>query len=237
MERAFDKTIAGYCIDNIKNWYANALFSITTDTIILLLPIRLVMLLQISRVQKVALSLVFALGIFVVITSCMRMTTLNITATTPDVTYDIASTMWSIIEMNVAIICACLPMVRPLLVKLFPKMATAFRSKLGGPGYGYGQYGANSKGYVSSHSRSENEPSDWPKTGIALTSIHRLEQNSEEYILHDSPSSQDRSPSAHGNHITAGPTPESRRHHGIQKTVQYSVEYSKEREKHPHGFA
>lgn len=120
---AFDKSITdGHCIDNAKFWYANAAFSIATDLIILLLPMWLVHKLQIPLAQKMALIIVFALGSFVVATSCLRVTTINIIATTSDKTYDISSTMWTVIEMNVSIVCACLPMVRPLIVKVFPKI-------------------------------------------------------------------------------------------------------------------
>jgi hypothetical protein len=55
---------------------------------------------------------------------------------------DIASTLWTMIEENVAIICACLPMCRLPLSYLFPSI---FPSK------------ANNNSYaVSSHPRSQN---------------------------------------------------------------------------------
>ncbi|KAI0883578.1 uncharacterized protein GGS22DRAFT_195248 [Annulohypoxylon maeteangense] len=124
--KAFDKSLEGTCIDNGHFWYSNAGFSITTDVIILTLPMPLVYALQIPNVQKAALIMVFALGVFVVITSCLRVTTIDIQATTSDPTYDIASTMWTVIEMNVAIVCACLPQIRPLIVRWFPKLMPAF---------------------------------------------------------------------------------------------------------------
>ena len=120
--RAFDKTVPGSCIDTAKFWYANAGFSIATDVIILLLPMPLVWKLEVPIAQKVALMAVFAIGVFVVITSCLRVTTLDILATTPDQTYDIANVMWTIVEPNVAVVCACLPILRPFIVKIFPML-------------------------------------------------------------------------------------------------------------------
>ncbi len=120
VDRAFNKLIPGTCISNSIFWYANGSFSIATDVIILGHSHALIYQLQIPKIQKIALVVVLALGGFVVITSCLRMTTINIAATSPDSTYDIASTMWTMIEMNVAIVCACSPMIRPLLVRLFP---------------------------------------------------------------------------------------------------------------------
>lgn len=58
----------------------------------------------------------------VVITSCLRVTTIQTQATTTDKTYEVTSTMWTIVEMNMAIICACLPQVRALLAGLFPDL-------------------------------------------------------------------------------------------------------------------
>ncbi|KAI1768928.1 hypothetical protein GGR53DRAFT_462009 [Hypoxylon sp. FL1150] len=126
--KAFNKSLKGTCIDNGHFWFANAGFSIATDVIILTLPMPLVYALQVPRVQKAALIMVFALGVFVVITSCLRVTTIDIQATTPDQTYDISSTMWTIIEMNVAIVCACLPQIRPLIVKWFPRLMPSYHS-------------------------------------------------------------------------------------------------------------
>ncbi|KXJ94865.1 hypothetical protein Micbo1qcDRAFT_221338 [Microdochium bolleyi] len=126
IQRAFNPSIPGHCINNLKFWYANAGFSIATDLIILVLPMLPVTTLEIPRVQKMALMFVFTLGIFVVITSCLRVTTIDIQAKTRDKTFDISSTMWTIIEMNVAIICSCLPQLRPLVVKLFPKLVPSY---------------------------------------------------------------------------------------------------------------
>lgn len=63
IERAFDKTVDGRCIDNGRFWYANAASTIATDLAVLVLPMPLVYKLQIPRAQKFALALVFALGI------------------------------------------------------------------------------------------------------------------------------------------------------------------------------
>ncbi|KAH8674315.1 hypothetical protein BX600DRAFT_433899 [Xylariales sp. PMI_506] len=206
--RAFNKAIPGTCINNGKFWYANAAFSITTDIIILIIPMPLVYALQIPRAQKVALVAVFTLGVFVVITSCLRITTINIQATTNDQTYDIASTMWTIIEMNVAIICACLPQIRPLIAKVFPKlMATYSRDRAAKVPY---PSGSGFSGRFRSNPSSTDEGT-WAhiegKDGVNLTNIHKGGTPSEEHILQ--PEDDDKNLQ-------------------IQKTVGYSVEYSKD---------
>jgi hypothetical protein len=240
--RAFNKSISGTCIDNEKFWYANAGFSVATDVIILCMPMPLVRQLQIPRVQKVALIVVFALGGFVVITSCLRMTTINLAAVTPDTTYDITSTMWTVIEMNIAIVCACLPMIRPLIVRLFPKLMPKSSSLNKTHVYANSSsYGHGAKGYnISSHSRNDNVAHEWArieaKDGITLTSIRKGgDQSSEEYILQeDKPEAGSSSVDSTGRASVLGPN--INRAIGIQKTVQYTVEYSKQNP-HPQDFA
>ncbi|KAI1442376.1 hypothetical protein F5Y02DRAFT_262375 [Annulohypoxylon stygium] len=225
--KAFDKSLEGTCIDNGHFWYANAGFSIATDIIILTLPIPLVYALQIPNVQKAALIMVFALGVFVVITSCLRVTTIDLQATTSDPTYDIASTMWTMIEMNVAIVCACLPMICPLIVKWFPKLMPALhnsreRSDKHTP---CSSSSSSSKPYLchSNKSYAKSEENKWTrlnssKTGQdnmsrpSIPNLHKGDSNSE-YMLQDEK----------GLHI--------------HRTVQYTVEYSPDGKAIPHSGA
>jgi hypothetical protein len=60
--------------------------------------------------------------------------------------------MWSTIEINVGIICACMPSLRVLLVRLFPKM-------LGSSSQQYYNYGSNHYGKPNTgRSRSRSQP-------------------------------------------------------------------------------
>lgn len=63
ISRAWDKSIAGTCINISANWYANAGFSISTDFIILALPMYPIYTSMLPLGQKVALMVVFALGV------------------------------------------------------------------------------------------------------------------------------------------------------------------------------
>ncbi|KAJ2891353.1 hypothetical protein MKZ38_000557 [Zalerion maritima] len=249
VSRAFNKSIEGTCINSGTFWYANAAFSISSDLVILILPMPLVWKLQIQRIQKIALVIVFALGGFVVITSCLRMTTIDIAATTTDQTFDIASTMWTIVEMNVAIVCACLPMLRPLIVKFFPRLMPKSSSNGNARGAGFGtHYGSN--GYkLSNHSRAvddhmatshshavggagvgqsslvpgSDQEDEWSgadgKDGITMTSIRKAD-----------PETGSEEYILHDDKQKQHPVSPLDRDRGmaIHKMVQYSVEYSKD---------
>ena len=67
--------------------------------------------------------------------------------------FDVAN--WSTIEINVGIICACMPSLRLMLVRIMPKV---FGTTRRGTNYAYGSYGNRSQGnkyYVSSSSQSK----------------------------------------------------------------------------------
>jgi len=231
VERAWDKSIPGSCINNTASWFANSIFSTLTDFIILMLPMRLVYQLQIPRPQKIALALVFCIGIFVVITACLRMTTLQLGTTTSDVTYDIGPTMWSIVEQNVAIICACLPMFRGVVVAFFPRLfSRGAHYAQRGDRSATGMYGPSSKiRTIGSFSRC-NERYEWYKGDIELNSAQVRRHSSEEHILRADHDGIGLMSSAPKQSIPAEP-PTGQSQIGIHRTVEYSVCYSKENDK------
>lgn len=218
MIRAFDKSITeGSCIDTAKFWFANAGFSIATDFIILLMPMPLVWGLGVPIAQKMAVMAVFTLGIFGTITSCLRVTTLDVFAKSSDNTYNVANVMWTIVEPNVAIVCACLPVLRPFVVKLIPGLRSKSYGSQGTPGYaGYGT--SKSRVALGSQSRPDGASRNWVELdgvksqGTHLASIRRpgSHTGSEESIL----------TGPQGQKEPNGP--------GIQKTVEYSIQYSKQ---------
>ncbi|WEW58663.1 hypothetical protein PRK78_004131 [Emydomyces testavorans] len=106
----------GECINLMAFWYANAIFNIASDVVIIVLPIPVVIMLHSPIKTKIAVSSVFAVGIFVCVTSVLRFTTLNLATSHLDTPWtNIGSSMWTVIEANLGIICACMPALwRPL---------------------------------------------------------------------------------------------------------------------------
>ena len=57
------------------------------------------------------------------ITSILRLHSLYVVSKTTDITYDnVGAATWSSVELNVGILCACLPTLRPILNKFFPRL-------------------------------------------------------------------------------------------------------------------
>ncbi|OQD76422.1 hypothetical protein PENDEC_c004G02809 [Penicillium decumbens] len=115
--------LPGSCLKFEAVWLFNASMNIATDLTLLILPMPLLVQLQLPRVQKLALMGVFAIGILVVITSILRLSSLQAVAKSTDTSYsNVGAAYWTAAECNVAITCACLPFLRPLISRIFPNV-------------------------------------------------------------------------------------------------------------------
>ncbi|KAF3935170.1 hypothetical protein ABW20_dc0107975 [Dactylellina cionopaga] len=96
---------------------------ILSDIIIWVMPLPMVMKLQLYRRERIAAIFTFSLGIFACIASCFRLAALHKyfltsggTGKTPIIN------AWTIVELNLAIICASAPALRALCIKHVPKL-------------------------------------------------------------------------------------------------------------------
>ncbi|KAF3103432.1 hypothetical protein TWF102_003627 [Orbilia oligospora] len=104
-------------------WYTNAAINITTDFFLALLPIPVLNTLKVGRRQRYILMGIFGLGLFVCAVSILRLHALIVLESSQDPTWDqAATTCWSSIELNIAIICASLPTLRPVIRRIFPSL-------------------------------------------------------------------------------------------------------------------
>ncbi|KAI9708375.1 MAG: hypothetical protein M1820_004079 [Bogoriella megaspora] len=106
------------CTINSNAFYdGNAIPNIITDAVILVLPLRPVWSLQLKKRQKVALTGIFALGVFVIIISILRLVWVaRLNLASPDITWNfVPSETWSAVEPNIAVLCGNLPVLKPIL--------------------------------------------------------------------------------------------------------------------------
>ncbi|RDW59887.1 hypothetical protein BP6252_12974 [Coleophoma cylindrospora] len=111
----------GTCINTTAFWYANGGISILEDFVILVLPVRTLWNLKMPRGSRVAVIALFFLWAFVAVVTTPRMIALRVTANSADPTHDISATGWTVVEANIAIICACLPSCRKLFSCVMPR--------------------------------------------------------------------------------------------------------------------
>ena len=127
------------CIPLLTEFICAAPINIVTDLAILALPIPVLTGMRLPLRQKTILVLTFTLGVFVSIVDVVRIYYLQHAITSvptgissnPQSTFggsaDFAwraaiSLMWSAVEVNIGITCACIPLLKPLILKLLPAM-------------------------------------------------------------------------------------------------------------------
>ncbi|USW55954.1 hypothetical protein Slin15195_G092730 [Septoria linicola] len=107
------------CQDRLALSLASTTLNMITDILIAALPLPFLRKLQLPRRQKWALMAVFALAGLVVIVSILRLPSLYHLMSSKDITWESPlAYIFSAIEINVAIICSCLPTLRCLFPKL-----------------------------------------------------------------------------------------------------------------------
>ncbi|PGH19269.1 hypothetical protein AJ80_04136 [Polytolypa hystricis UAMH7299] len=167
-------------------WLSNAIIHIVTDVALLIMPMPILSTLQLPKKQKLAIIGIFAVGGFVCITSGLRLQSLRVIGRSQDKTWDnVGAAAWSAVECNVGIICCCLPTLRPLVARLFPRFLSS--------SYGYssntkrrctlhrptkhessrpaGTMGQEYALQSFTHSRSRNEQGSGDTGGITVTKV------------------------------------------------------------------
>lgn len=144
----WDKTIEGKCL-SLPVKIGNSVAHVITDFMIFLLPIPFVVSLRLRNRHKIGLMLVFCAGFLCVNMPSRVPSTPTVDKDTEllikdhcstcfisiirivfihnldlsDFTYQMASvSIWGSVEVNLAIICACLPTLKPLVARVFPKL-------------------------------------------------------------------------------------------------------------------
>ncbi|KXX75890.1 L-fucose-proton symporter [Madurella mycetomatis] len=127
------------CIPLLTEFICSAPVNVTTDLAILALPIPVLTSMRLPPKQKTILVMTFALGIFVTIVDVVRIYYLQqaIEYTPVGASSDrmamfgqssefawnaSLSLMWSAVEVNVGIICSCIPTLKPLIIRILPAM-------------------------------------------------------------------------------------------------------------------
>ncbi|RPA79038.1 hypothetical protein BJ508DRAFT_150421 [Ascobolus immersus RN42] len=127
IRRAWSPATPGKCIDQMALWISQSVLHVVTDIMIFLLPMPLVARSQMPIRQKTQALIIFALGLILVIASVIKLQN-NIMGMhmTKEEMLDFtwtgsAAMIWVTMEVNLGIIVACLPGIRPILSLLFPR--------------------------------------------------------------------------------------------------------------------
>ncbi|XP_014554212.1 hypothetical protein COCVIDRAFT_48775, partial [Bipolaris victoriae FI3] len=111
----FTDSVPGFCININAFYHASSSFHILIDIWILTLPIQLIRRIPRKPREKLALYINLGLGVVSMIASIIRFRFLYIFTTSDDPIYGfVPVNTWSMVEVNVGILCATLPILRPL---------------------------------------------------------------------------------------------------------------------------
>ncbi|KAK0705085.1 hypothetical protein B0H67DRAFT_370576 [Lasiosphaeris hirsuta] len=111
------------CLDINALGFTSAASSIAQDIVIIIMPLPLLTKLNVSRRSKFGIILMFSLGIFVTITSCVRLWTLYTFGDSVNPTWEYTNALiWTGLEVAVSIIVTSLPAIRVLISRCFPGM-------------------------------------------------------------------------------------------------------------------
>ncbi|KAJ5943349.1 hypothetical protein N7516_003517 [Penicillium verrucosum] len=112
----YNKDLDGHCMSGqVEFFQVMGSIALIEDVIILCLPIPVFWKLQINNRQKIALTMVFSLGGLVCIFSLMRLIEFRQFQLTDLAASSAKESIWTCLELDVAIICGCLPFLNPLV--------------------------------------------------------------------------------------------------------------------------
>ncbi|ODM22348.1 hypothetical protein SI65_03194 [Aspergillus cristatus] len=127
------------CTDIVTLYLCSSPVNIITDLAILFLPMPILTKMRLPRKQKIILVVTFSFGFFVAVVDVIRIAYLQNAATSRQIAlqelhlqdsdngddlswFASLSFMWSVIEVNVSIMCACVPSLKPLVARIIPKL-------------------------------------------------------------------------------------------------------------------
>ncbi|KZL65570.1 integral membrane protein [Colletotrichum incanum] len=149
------QAVDGVCINTTAFFYFTSGFNIVTDIWILVLPIKTLSGILRPRREKIALGIIFGVGMFATITSIIRLHTIYTYTLAQDLFREsILVNIWSILEINIGIICASVPALKPLFT---PKVLREAAGRNKRTGY---QYHSHERSGFNSNSSGSNGRKD-----------------------------------------------------------------------------
>ncbi|KAK4655854.1 hypothetical protein QC762_306080 [Podospora pseudocomata] len=150
------------CLDINALGYTTAAFSIAQDIVILVMPLPLLIKLNVNVRSKICIIVMFSLGIFALITSCVRLWALYDFGDSVNPTWDYTNALiWTGLEVGVSIIVTSLPAIRVLLGRR-------------GRGGGGGLLGGGGGGGWSRDMASRGTTSSFGNTSTFVASRHTM---------------------------------------------------------------
>lgn len=190
VEAQWDFTITdAVCLDTKRVYLGASIPNVITDIILLVLPLPYVWSLNAPITQRLILGGMFLLGVFVSVVSVVRLSILmGLNLANGDVTYNLSQVfIWSLVEVQVGLICGCLPSLRPAVQKLgLGKLFPSSRSTADAHNGPEGQSDGHIRPSAQSHSRNKSKSSGGRKNfGLfsTLAGVSQIEEEEDSYEM------------------------------------------------------
>ncbi|KAL9011811.1 MAG: hypothetical protein Q9173_003382 [Seirophora scorigena] len=141
-------TVEGHCINVDTFFIASGSCNTALNVVVFILPIPLLWRLRTTAKQQIVLTIIFTLAGFVLLVSIIWIVVLA-RLEQADVTWNfINAVIWSVLEPSMAVVCACIPSLRPLYsvaVGGFRNVTSVSRSRIMSSSGGGGPSGRNNR--------------------------------------------------------------------------------------------
>ncbi|KAJ3580176.1 hypothetical protein NPX13_g389 [Xylaria arbuscula] len=125
IEYNWDMTIKGHCFDTGIEPVFLAVLNVVTDVAILVLPLPYIWRLHSGLRSKLQLTAIFSFGSFIIVVAIIRTVQVSGLQFTDGFWGNGPGIIWSVVEVGLAVVAACLPVLRPVFNKLVYGDATA----------------------------------------------------------------------------------------------------------------
>ncbi|KAF3761521.1 hypothetical protein M406DRAFT_220825, partial [Cryphonectria parasitica EP155] len=115
VSKAWDYTEPGWCVDRGALFFVMSGVNIFNDIVLLVSPLPSLLRANLPQKQQLILICVFLCGIFTTAVSCVRLNAMRVVAISPIIEQPVMAipiNLWSLIEINVAIICGSIPSIK-----------------------------------------------------------------------------------------------------------------------------
>ncbi|KAG5952225.1 hypothetical protein E4U58_000888 [Claviceps cyperi] len=113
----------GHCVDIHASGLANGILGVVADIWLIALPLTQLQKLRLHWKKKVGAAVMFMTGGIVTVMSILRLMSLSQFSNSYNLTWDSCDVVfWSTMEVCIGLVCCCLPTLRLLLLKLYPRV-------------------------------------------------------------------------------------------------------------------
>ncbi|KAK4658858.1 hypothetical protein QC762_105250 [Podospora pseudocomata] len=144
----WDGTGTGKCLNKDAIQWSCAIISIVLDVWMIGIPLWSMRIVKLHWKKKVGVGAMFAVGLLVTIVCCIRLRYIADITSSQNPTQDLFNIIrWSTIEGFTSSVCACMPFIRQVLVRIFPKAMRTGTTKKSTYAYNVHSFGNTLKGH------------------------------------------------------------------------------------------